>query len=267
MADDLIRNELLTVSYDDYNADRSAVRKGWLDYIDITPAHLWAHLNAPEEERRSDALDFGQLIHCFVLEPDLVVQRYYREPPGDRRTKVVQEALKQARAENPGKLGFRPEKYDMGILLRDAVYRHPGARKLLGYDGGFERAIFWRNDDTGEDCKCRYDFVSERGAFAVDVKTAEDASEDGFGRAVWTYRYDVQASHYTEPNDLRFVFVVIEKKPPYAVALYAATDEVLTKGHGRRMPNLRTYAECRASGEWPGYGNSIRPIRLPRWAR
>lgn len=259
-------NTLVRVSVEDYNADREAVRKGWLDRIERSPAHLQAYFRG-EIEDSTEALEFGQLVHCFVLEPDMVHARYYREPKADRRTIVGKNLIAETAAANPGKLGFKPETFDLGMKLRDAVYAHRAAKALLSAEGDFEQSVFWKNGDTSELCKCRYDFAAPRKAFAVDVKTTEDASPNAFARSIWTYRYDVAAHHYTEPTEFRFVLIAVEKKSPFCVACYAISDEILRVGAKRRLPNLRTYAECKASGRWEGYGDRIQHIKLPPWAK
>lgn len=250
----------------DYDADKTAVRKSWLDLLDKSPAHLRAYLDGAEREE-TEPLFKGTLIHAVVLEPDSVGSRYYLEPDGDGRTKAVKEARAEAASLNPGKIPVRQADLDMAVRIRDSVYSHKAAKALLGADGEVERSVFWTNDDTGEPCKARLDKLSQTKAFIADVKSTRDASPDAFAKSIVTYRYDVQAVHYAESLGLRFVFIAVEKTPPYAVAVYAVNPEIMAYGRKRRDPNLRTYAECKASGRWPSYPETIQHIQLPRWAR
>lgn len=258
-------NELLDVPERNYNADVTAVRKTWLDYIARSPAHLQAYragLIPPTE-----AMLLGQLLHTFVLEPHLAGGRFYREPElGNRNSKVVKEQLAALAAENPGRTPIREKQYDAALAMREAVYAHPAAKKLLEYDGYFERSIFWNNAETSERCKARYDKVAPRGQFICDVKTTIDASPAEFAKSIMNYAYDKQVAHYSEPTGLRFCFIAVEKAPPYGVAVYAAGDDMLRLGQRRRLPNLRAYAECRAKNVWPGYPPVIQRIELPAWA-
>lgn len=257
--------KLLEVPEANYNADVTAVRKTWLDQIAKSPAHLQAYRAGLIQP--SEAQLLGQLLHTFVLEPHLVGGRFYREPElGNRNSKAVKEQLAELAAANPGRTPIREKQYDAALRMREAVYAHPAAKKLLEYDGYFERSIFWDNTDTSERCKARYDKVSPRGAFIADVKTTTDASPAEFAKSMVNYRYHVQAAHYTEPTGLRFVFIAVEKSPPYGVAVYAAGDDTIRIGESRRLPNLRTYAECRAKNVWPGYPDFIQRIELPPWA-
>lgn len=260
-------NELVAIEREVYDGDRTSVRKGWLDLIDKSPAHLRAYLNGEKVEERSDALDFGQVLHTFVLEAHLIDSRYYREPDGNRSTNAWKALAKEEREKNPGKMGVRGSNWDLGMKLRDAVYAHKAARALLEADGVFEHAMFWKNAETGEHCKALFDKTSVPKAFHADLKTTVDASENAFARSIWNYRYDVQGDHYTEPTGLRFVLIAVEKTPPYAVAVYALGDDFMSTGRDRRMPNLRTYANCRASGRWPSYPQTIQRISKLRWMR
>lgn len=250
----------------EYDADTTAVRKTWLDLIDKSPAHLRAYLDGARGEETEPQFK-GTLIHAVILEPDSVGSRYYLEPDGDGRTKAVKEARAEAAALNPGKIPVRKADLDLAIAIRDSVYSHKAARALLEAEGEVERSVFWRHDETGEQCKARLDKLSARKCFIADVKSTRDASPSAFAKSIVNYRYDVQADHYTEPlHDMRFVFIAVEKTPPYAVAVYAVSREILALGQSRRAPNMRTYAECKASGKWPAYPETIQHIQLPRWA-
>lgn len=257
--------QIVQMPVPDYDADRTAIRKSWLDLIARSPAHLQAHLSGAQAEE-TEPLFKGTLIHAVVLEPDSIGSRYYLEPDGDGRTKVVREARAEAASLNPGKIPVRQPDLDLAARIRDSVYSHKAAKALLGADGDVERSVFWTNTDTGEPCKARLDKMSQTKAFIADVKSTRDASPTAFAKSIVTYRYDVQAVHYAESLGLRFVFIAVEKTPPYAVAVYAVNPEILRLGKTRRDPNLRSYAECKASGRWPSYPETIQHISLPAWA-
>lgn len=260
-------NTLLAVPYDEYNADTTAVRKTWLDLINQTPAHLASALANPVPP--TPALAFGQLVHVAILEPDELLKRYFVMPKLDRRFKEQKLRYEELVKENAGKIETNEDDLRAAMAMRDSVYRHKGARMALNADGDFEQSIFWTNTETGELCKARYDKIAPRRSvpFAADVKTTMDASPEAFAKSIVNFRYDVQGAHYIEPIDVRFVYIAVEKEPPYAVACYAASDEIIARGKRHRAPNLRLYAECKAKNEWPAYSQAIQRIELPRWAR
>jgi exodeoxyribonuclease VIII len=106
----------------------------------------------------------------------------------------------------------------------------------------------------------------------VDLKTTEDASPAGFRKSIGAFRYHVQASWYLDgvqaatgcrPDE--FLFVCVDKKPPYAVAVYAAAPVIVTIGAETAARDLDVLATCKQAGAWPGYSDQIEPISLPGW--
>lgn len=253
---------LIDVPSDKYHADRSAVSKGWLDKIDRSPAHLKVYLDGFEKE--TPTLVLGRLVHTAVLEPDLLASEYVTAPDINRRTKVGKAEYAEWEKENQAKTLITADQMTLAKAIRDSVYKNKAASALLG-NGEPEATVVWENTDTGERCKARADWLREN--VIVDVKTTIDARPDAFAKSIANYRYDVSTVHYEEGFDLnRYVFIAVEKDPPYGVAVYAADDIIRARGKKARDRNLRTYAECKAKNEWPCYEEIIQTIHLPRWA-
>jgi len=99
----------------------------------------------------------------------------------------------------------------------------------------------------------------------MDLKSAVDASPHGFARAVATYKYHLQAAHYMHMfNVSRFVFIAVEKAPPYAHGIYTLDDASIEQGRIERRRALDGIAEHRERKEWPGYG--VQELSIPAWA-
>ena len=132
----------------------------------------------------------------------------------------------------------------------------------------------WSDATSGLQCKCRPDWLTDDGSLIIDLKTTEDASPKGFEKSVGNWRYHVQAAWYlhgieqasgTRPD--QFIFICVEKKPPYAVAVYAADPEMIEIGWQQAQRDLEVLATCKAANAWPGYSDQIETISLPRWMR
>jgi exodeoxyribonuclease VIII len=143
---------------------------------------------------------------------------------------------------------------------------------LLHWQGKAETTHMWTDATTGVECKCRPDWLTSN--LIVDLKTTEDASPRGFQRSVANYRYHVQAAWYldgieavtgTRPD--QFIFICVEKKPPYAVGVYAADAEMIQIGAETAARDLEVYATCKAADAWPSYSDQIEPLSLPAWMR
>jgi hypothetical protein len=104
------------------------------------------------------------------------------------------------------------------------------------------------------------------------LKTAADASYDGFQRAAGNWKYHLQNSWYIDAVEAvglgvrRFIFLVVESEPPHGVALYEPDAEAIHAGRIRCERALSRYIECNQSGEWPGYPREIQPLSLSKWS-
>lgn len=173
---------------------------------------------------------------------------------------------------NPGRIILSPEQWDQLHAMANAVHSHPAAGALLtGCPGEAEKSVYWNDATTGVLCRCRPDWWRDDNVI-VDLKTTEDASPEGFAKSMANYRYDVQAAYYldgiqkaTRKRPKAFVFIAVEKKPPYGVGVYVLDADSLELGRAQYQHDLRIYAECVRTGEWPGYGDKIQTISLPAW--
>jgi hypothetical protein len=251
------------VPEDAYHADRTAVSKSWLDYIERSPAHLKAYLDGLTH-RDSEELDIGRLAHCLILEEDRFLKQFVCAPKIDKRTTAGKQQWAEFEAANKGRMLVTQDHYKLVFNIRDAVMKHSKAAALLR-NGEPEKTIVWKDANTGELCKARADWLRQNAI--VDIKTTRDARPSEFAKAIANYRYHVQAAHYEAGFNLnRFIFIAVEKDPPFGVAVYFADSEMVKSGTEARARNLGQYAECKASGNWPCYSESITTIQLPRWA-
>ena len=254
--------------YDTYsNAEYHAadgISKSDLDLIHKSPAHYKAarHEDTP-------ALRFGTAFHCAVLENDRFNETY-TIVEGDRRTKVVKDSIKDAEA--AGKIILTADDFNALMGMSQAVFKNPICAALLR--GSLkEHSVFGELD--GVRVKCRPDGWNAEKGVLFDLKSTEDASPEGFARTVAKYRYHVQDAFYRhvvasatncDADDLSFIFVAVEKKPPFAVALYQLDELAALQGWVDAREDLRTYRYAETTGKWNGYSPRIETLSLPRWA-
>jgi hypothetical protein len=241
------------------------ISKSGLDLINRSPAHYkWAKDN-PQDP--TPAMRIGTLTHLAVLEPDRFNSECIVMPSMDRRTKVGKETWEQFQADYPEHELLTSEEHTRITAIRDAVRSHPTARKLMDRIIEVEASTFWRDPETGVDCRCRPDAVLDNGML-IDLKTARDAGP-GFERSVKQYRYHVQASFYGDGmggmEQHPMVFIAVETEAPYAVACHIIGADTLVAARDLYRRNLDTYAKCVASDTWPGYSTGIETINLPEW--
>jgi exodeoxyribonuclease VIII len=212
-------------------------------------------------------------VHTALFEPDQVVKRYAVRPADlDGRTKKGQEWI--ADAEGRGLIVITAAQEAAALAQARAVRALPDVAALLA-EGMAEVSAFWIDAETSELCKCRPDWVAPvgDGVILIDGKTCQDASPDGFGRAIWNFAYHLQAAWYSDGYEAAtgqrvhgFVFAAVESAWPHPAAAYMLGDDVLDKARAENRRLLNLYAECKRTGTWPGYPAGISHINLPRWA-
>lgn len=199
--------------------------------------------------------------------------------------KLWSEIKDEYAAANDGKTVLEDELFYQLINMRDAVFAHPRANKLLTkVKTTAEVSAYWHDPETGALCRVRLDCWREDG-YIVDLKTTADASIEGFAKSVANFRYHVQAPFYmtgiTEAAEQSgveiapikgFVFLAVEKDAcvvngeSKGVGVYVLDKEAIYEGTMQYRKDLNTYVQCSNSGKWPGYSDKVETLTLPKWA-
>ncbi|SEJ07495.1 PD-(D/E)XK nuclease-like domain-containing protein [Nitrosomonas eutropha] len=271
----LYQNTLQLIEADEYHK-RPEIGHSSLVRIMRSPAHYREYIKNPVEPTANMVL--GSAFHSYLLEEEIFRRNFVVMPKFDRRTKEGKELALAWDAENSGKTGLTPEQIQTISEMSSSVRQHPGAASLLNH-GLAEISGFWIEKRTEISCKFRPDFlVLDRKTNAitgiVDVKSCIDASADGFSKAIVNLGYDVQAPYYQDGlyeltgYRVPFYFIAVEKEPPYAVAVYRTSDNVMEIGRKKYQAALQLLGWCKEHNTWPAYqpDGVIEEIDLPRWA-
>lgn len=256
-----------------------AMSAGGLKRMRQSPAHFFGvqmDPTRPTGGKPTPAMENGTLVHTALFEPHALAERYVVQPAGfDGRTKEGKAWLASLPTDGLSVQAINATQLAAANAQAAAVRALPEVAALL-LDGAPETSAFWIDEQTGELCKCRPDWTSPagEGVILVDGKTCQDASADGFGRAIWNWCYHLQAAWYSDGYERAtgkrvhgFVFAAVESAWPHAAAAYMLDDEVLDRARDENRRLLNLYAECKRTGIWPGYQQSIQSIALPAWAR
>jgi exodeoxyribonuclease VIII len=275
--------QLKRLTNDEYHA-HDAVSKSRLDVIDRSPAHYHYQYTSGQYERTSTrTFDIGSAVHKLILEQAEFATEFAVVPKNapKRPTSAQLTAAKPAPAttaaiswwaefdaKHAGKTQISANDMAEITAIYDSVYKHKAANWLLK-EGVAESSIFFTEPETGIQCKARPDFFNS-DSFIVDVKTTVNASPSAFSWSALKYRYHVQAAFYMDAfyhkfgeYPAGFVFIAIEKEPPYAVATYMTTPEMLERGGQTYMRNLQTLKRCLENNDWPAYGELVTDLRFP----
>lgn len=247
-----------------------AVSRSQLFRLRESPEKFRYYEDNPEEP--TAALIFGQLLHAIVLQPNTVDDMFAFAPECDRRTREGKTLWADFEVYARDKTVVTPDMVDAVEGMHDKLLSNDFVQKLL--NGEKEVPYFWTDELTGEECKCRADCITNINGLdiIVDLKTAECAETDTFMRHAVKYGYDLQAAMYSEGvrkytgKECAFVFVVIEKKPPYAINILQADKAFITHGFDMFRELLGIYHDCKQTGNWYGYlgkHNIINSLELP----
>jgi hypothetical protein len=246
--------------------------KSALDKVHRSPAHYKAWVDGEVVDEEREALAFGKAFHAAVLEPAKWAARYAVQPYfGDGRTKEAKAAKAEWLARNAGKTPIAPADYAKIEAMAASVFSHPLASKLVT-GGRAELTLRWVDEATGLPCKGRVDYLTMGDRVMVDLKSAVSADFKEFSRSCAKYGYHRQNAFYMDgaralgmPTE-NFLFVVVEKDPPYAVAVYSIRESDVQKGRDSIRDDLETLAGCMRSGVWSAYPVRIQELDLPPWA-
>lgn len=168
---------------------------------------------------------------------------------------------------------------DQVEAMAAALRAHPIAGKLLEPGSGVpEQSLFWLDGPTGVMRRGRLDWLPHgndgRRLIVPDYKTTKAGDLDSVQKALYNYGYHQQADWYLDgvralglaADDAAFVFVFQEKTEPYLVTVVEPDTTALRIGRARNRQALEIYAECKASGVWPGYSSEVELVGLPYWA-
>lgn len=257
------------------------VRKTALSHMARSPAHYRAWATCESEEDETPALSLGRAAHMAILEPELFANEYIIAPEfGDCR-KTDRTTSEQAKENKTRRDAWRAEHTNHSILsdaegkslmgMIGSLRAHPRASRLLA--GGMpEATVAWRDAATGLECRLRADLFRRDLKTVIDVKSTTNASLESFRRDIAKYGYGIQDVHYRSGfaaigEDVRhFIFVPVEKTPPYAVGIYTLDAVSVARTYEKTRGLMRTMAECLESGVWPAYDDTIQEISLPPWA-
>jgi hypothetical protein len=208
----------------------------------------------------TDAMDLGTAAHAAVLGTGPAIAVVDAD---SWRTKAAQQQRDQARAEGLVPMLFADARKvaDMAAALR----AHPIASRLLHPDTGApEVSLFYRDPQYGVDRRCRVDWLRDPDPngrlLLVDYKTTKSADPAAVDRAIADYGYHLSGAWYRDvivglglARSVPVVLVFQETSAPYLVHVVELDAPWLRIGEDLARRALRIFAECTASGDWPGY--------------
>jgi hypothetical protein len=257
-----------TISNEQYHASMG-ISRSKLMLLDKSPYHFWYETLSGMAEKReaTEAMNVGSAFHTLLLEPAKFNDEFAIAPSVDRRTKQGKEDWQVFCESSIGKIVLTDDQFVKVTKMVELVSKHDIVATLLD-DAEFEKSIYWTDQETGLQFKCRPDIWSSK--MVVDLKTTNDASSYSFMRSALSYGYYLQAGMAFEaakalgkPFEM-FVILACEKQAPYVPAVYIMKNEALQFGIDQFTKYKRKLKECFDSNIWEGY--LVQELEVPKYA-
>ncbi|MFD4444645.1 PD-(D/E)XK nuclease-like domain-containing protein [Nocardia sp. NPDC058519] len=222
------------------------------------------------EREHNDDFDIGTAAHTLLLGTGAGIHEVNQT---SWQSKIAKEERAKARA--LGKIPLLTKQADRVRAMVEVALAHPEVAARLAVAVS-EMTAYAMDPATWVMLRARFDSIRvDEDAMEVEIddyKTTKDASPRGFPKSAAEYGYHVQEAHYrrviTELGYTvkRFTFIAQEKTPPYLVCLHEFGPDDIAEGDRIVTEGIELWDQCRAAGEWPGYGDQTNRMHLPSWA-
>lgn len=277
--------------------DGPSVTSGVLRAMELsTPADVWAFskLNPDRWEKpETAALRLGRAMAAYVEGGmDAVAEEYLIIPKDAPRKPTAPQiaafeknghwseaaapgAAFWAKIEADGRTPLSEAEITMIDNMGGVLAADPAAAVIMG--GLPEVTMAWKDDRTGLWCLARPDTINFDGS-VTDYKKMNTQGRPFNHRLVdqriTQHGYDMQLAFAAEgfevlTDDWPGIAAIIAQvdHPPHHVILREIAEEDLRIGQFRNRRSLTRFAECLASGNWPGPGEDTAAYQRPEWQR
>jgi hypothetical protein len=229
-----------------------------------SPAHyFWTSPYNPHPPEREERPHFSlgrAAHHLLFLGRKGFDEEFVSRPPqwSDWRTKEARLWREVALAD--GKTVITDAELEHITGMARSLAAHPLVQAGI-LDGFVERSLIWRDRETGAWLKSRPDCIPGAGLDVADLKTTTSVATDDLRRTLGAYGYHAQGAlvgmafrEVLKREMQTFSLVFVEKAPPYCVRVVTVKPDDLARGEKQIRAAAALFAECVASGEWPGPG-------------
>lgn len=256
-----------------------------------SPMHFLHYRNKPKDKEEKAALIFGGLLDCLLLTPDEFDSRYCILPEAfllkdcvaahgkeqgrlvyDKRNEEIEAAIA-----NTEKVIISQDLYNQASTMRDIIWSHPIAMKIIQRVTDVQCTIPWKDKGTGLDVIGKFDGMGEDIIF--ELKTTRDADPEAFMKDAYNLGYHIQCATYLQAMHKRgkfptFWYVVIEKTAPYGISVFRPSEEYVALGKQELDYLLKSFKLCLDMNKFGlGYeykspfSDGTHVLDLPPWAR
>jgi exodeoxyribonuclease VIII len=198
----------------------------------------------------------GTAVHSALLEPDEFA-KIYDVTDLRKNTKAYKEML----SENPRKIYLNNSDWRSIQEIKRRFAQNREATELLEFCSKRETEV--KREIQGVPFRGFVDAMSKD--VIIDIKTTQDASEEGFSKSVYNFSYHLQAAIYKELTGAsEFYIIAVENTAPHNICIYRLSQDALDSGYSMMSKGIDSFKNW--NGEETGYVNDG-ILNLPRWAK
>ena len=267
-------------SNEDYHGNACVSASTIKDFIKSEYLYYRKHIKRDCKQETTKAMTFGSVVHEYILERDVFDSNY---AVNSYSGATKEGRLRKAEIIEAGQKAITASELAEIQRLSDAVYANPVAKSLLSHG---KAEVSWRTNAGAFDMQSRTDwFIDEPTPeqiamlqangqnikagqpVIVDLKTTQELDawrRNNYGNAIHQFSYHLQLAIYLAViNKIRkeqgkeicrhFLFVVVEKKPPYDCAVIVLSERSFGLAQTQLKEYLKRLTACYERNGWSGY--------------
>lgn len=198
----------------------------------------------------TDAMLFGSMLHCLVLEPQDFDNRYLCLDDRDicvqiggakpRATKAYKEWLAVTVSEAGNREIVETNEYLAAKIIASNVLHNRASAKVLDLCWQHEQPIEW--EFMNFKFKGFIDGIGEKAI--CDLKTCPDANPDKFQRDIINNKYYLQAAMYLYAKEVNLPYYIIAVDKKSGVSVHKLEDKLIELGMKEYIELLNRFNEC-----------------------
>lgn len=224
-----------------------------------------------EAGKTTKALEYGRAFHSAILTPEIFKEEYVISPKFDGRTTKGKEGLKTFIEEHPGKTLINEEDYEVLKGMMNECWSNKVVSNLLS-EGDRELTLVWNTNNVLS--KGKLDLCRENDMLIIDIKTARSCKLRHFKKSLLDDYYAPKAAFYIDGANqlfttkiIYFIYIVIEKEPPYNLDIFQLDNRTIMTGRKMYKEDLQTYIDYTLSNDHTIFKpKKISVIGLDDWA-
>ena len=240
-------------TFEDYLGAKDYISSSDIKNFLKSPSYYYFKKYKEKDKETKKHFVFGSAAHELFLEPSEFINHYVVIPKLDLRTSAGKAKMAEFELNNQGKYFITDEEM---LLINTFVEKATKIDELalLMKDSYREVSCHTIDEKTGLKVRIRPDILRSQQSAIADLKTTTDASPKSFRRDSFSYGYNISAAFYTDfLQRADYLFVALEKNPPYDVTLYFLNDESVETGRQAYRMALDLMRYCYDNDYFCGY--------------